>query len=98
MKLKELGLLQTLSEKIPKNFPFNVKVKILRNCELIQSELAHIKKLFELCGEDDKDLIKYIEQEFPNNHLIQFINIDELPDDINELDAEFLEGLFLITI
>lgn len=98
MKLKELGLLQNLSERIPKNFPFNVKVKILRNLDLIQPELTHLKKLFQICDDSDEDLIEYMNQEFSNSNLIQFINIDELPDDINELDADFLEGLFLITI
>lgn len=98
MKLKELGLLQNLSERIPKNFPFNVKVKILRNLDLIQPELTHLKKLFQICDDIDEDLIEYMNQEFSNSNLIQFINIDELPDDINELDADFLEGLFLITI
>jgi hypothetical protein len=39
---------------------------------------------------------EYVDLEFSGNLI--FINIDELPDDINELDAEFLEGLFLITI
>lgn len=98
MKLKELGLLQNLSERIPKNFPFNVKVKILRNLDLIQPELTHLKKLFQICDDSCEDLIEYMNQEFSNSNLIQFINIDELPDDINELDADFLEGLFLITI
>lgn len=68
-------------------------VKLLSGVSLIESEYSSDIKLQKIRLDEYKE---YVEQEFSGNLI--FINIDELPDDINELDAEFLEGLFLITI
>lgn len=95
MKLKELEKIYKISEKIPKNFSLQVKEKILRNKFLIRSELEFLQELNKIL--ETSELIEYMDREYVKSSEINFINIEELPDDINELDVDFLEGLFLIT-
>jgi archaellum component FlaC len=73
-----------------------VKEKILRNKFLIRSEIELLQALV-LVSETSQDLNEYFLREYEKSSELHFINIDELPDDINELESEFLEGLFLIT-
>ena len=143
MKNFEIETLYKIFEKIPESFSIKLRIQILKNKSLIESEYVliedlkknlytkkyieyseKIKSLESEYKEHKIDNVKllsgvslieseyssdiklqkirlgeykeYVEQEFSGNLI--FINIDELPDDINELDAEFLEGLFLITI
>ncbi len=96
MKLKDLEKIYKMSENIPKNFSLKVKEKILRNKFLIRSELEFLQELIK-SSEPSNELNEYFNREYSKSSEILFINIVELPDDINELDAEFLEGLFLIT-
>lgn len=84
-----------MSENIPKNFPLTIKEKILRNKILIRSELELLQEILKVCSQEEIE--DYFSRDYSESHKIQLINIEELPDDINELDAEFLEGLFLIT-
>jgi len=96
MKLKNLEKIYKLSEKIPNNFSLQVKEKILRNKFLIRSELEFLQELIKVSPQDN-ELNEYMNRDYEKSSELLFINIVELPDDINELDAEFLEGLFLIT-
>ncbi len=96
MKLKDLEKIYKMSENIPKNFSLKVKEKILRNKFLIRSELEFLQELIK-SSEPSNELNEYFNREYSKSSEILFINIVELPDDMNELDAEFLEGLFLIT-
>ncbi len=96
MKLKDLEKIYKMSENIPKNFSLQIKEKILRNKFLIRSELEFLQELIKVSPQDS-ELNEYMNKEYSKSSEILFINIVELPDDINELDAEFLEGLFLIT-
>jgi hypothetical protein len=96
MKNKDLELIYKMSEKIPKTFPLNIKEKILRNKFLIRSELEFIKDLISVL--DTHEISDVMLREYEKSSELSYINIDELPENINELGAEFLEGLFLITI
>lgn len=142
MKIFQLETLYKIFDKIPENFSIKLRIQILKNKSIIESEYSlvedlkknlYTKKYIEYTEkiktleteykehkiDNDKllsdislleseysldiktqkerleDYKEYVAQEY-SGELI-FINIDELPDDINELDAEFLEGLFLIT-
>lgn len=44
-----------------------------------------------------KEFEEYARQEFEKSSELNYINIDDLPDDLSKFDEEFLEGLFLIT-
>jgi hypothetical protein len=40
---------------------------------------------------------KYLREDFEDADKLFFINIEDLPDDLENIDKDFLEGLFLIT-
>jgi len=96
MKLKDLEIIYKMSERIPKNFSLKIKEKIIRNKFLIRSEIEFLQELNKI-SDPSTDLHEYMNREYQKSSELLFINIDELPDDVNELDADFLEGLFLIT-
>lgn len=96
MKNKDLELIYKMSEKIPKTFPLNIKEKILRNKFLIRPELEFINALTPILDAHEISIVML--RDYEKSSELSYINIDELPENINELDAEFLEGLFLITI
>ena len=96
MKNKDLELIYKMSEKIPKSFPLSIKEKIIRNKFLIRPELEFINALCLVL--DAHEIPTVMLRDYEKSSELTYINIDELPEDINELDAEFLEGLFLITI
>lgn len=96
MKNKDLELIYKMSEKIPKSFPLSIKEKIIRNKFLIRPDLEFINALTPVL--DAHEISTVMLREYEKSSELTYINIDELPDNINELDVEFLEGLFLITI
>ena len=95
MKNADLEKIYKMGEKIPKNFPLNVKEKILRNKYLVANDIMFLKDILGVCSEEE--IIEVMERSYEKSSELLFINIEELPDDINELDGDFLEGLFLIT-
>jgi len=94
MKNREIEKIFNMFDKIPKNLSLDLKKKILRNKLSISLEHSFIQDMKQVCAEDELKVFLNEESKILN---IDFINIEELPDNINEFDQEFLDGIFLIT-
>lgn len=94
MKNREIEKIFNMFNKIPKNLSLDLKKKILRNKLLISLEHSFIQDMKQVCAEDELRIFLNEDSKISN---IEFINIEELPDNINEFEQEFLDGIFLIT-
>lgn len=94
MKNREIEKIFNMFSKIPKNLSLDLKKKILRNKLSISLEYSFIQDIKQVCTEDEFKVFLNEESKILN---IEFINIEELPDNINEFEQEFLDGIFLIT-
>lgn len=95
MKNFELEIIYKSLQKIPNDIPFDLKMDIVRNKMIIDSEHLFLEELKKICTEDE--IKKYLMMEFKKEDLLTYINISNLPDNINEYDTEFVEGIFLLT-
>lgn len=95
MKNFEIELIYKALQKIPNNLPFELKLDIVRNKSIIESQHIMLDELRKICSEDE--IKTYLMMEFDKCELLKFINISNLPDNMGEFDSEFVEGIFLLT-
>lgn len=94
MKNKDVEKIYNACSKVPKSLSLDLKKKLFRNRQNIISEHSFIQDMRQNCTEEELRI--FLNEEVKNQNL-EFINIEELPDDINEFEQEFLDGIFLIT-
>ena len=95
MKNFELEKIYNMMQKIPKEFPLDLKIEILRNSSIINEQHNILESLKKICSEDE--IRKYMFMDFGKRDFVTFINILNLPDNINEYETDIVEGIFLLT-
>ncbi len=93
MKFFEVEIIYNGLESIPQSLDLDFKLKLLRNRLILEAETNLIKVLRKCCNESE--LKTYLNRDFSGN--IEFINIEEVPDNINEFEQKFIDSVFLLT-